>query len=395
MKTSRETTWRTWKTWRAVFFGLLFVVAALLGGCGDGQPAGGEPGTARADAGEPVSRDFYAMDTYMTVTAYGQQAAEATEAAEAEVLRLDNMLSTGTEDSEISKLNREGKAVLSQEAGSLVERGLALYDETERQFDIAICPVMAAWGFTDKNYRVPSVEELAELLPLTDPADVEVRVAVKEGVSEEAGDSGIEVSFGKKGMAIDLGGMAKGYASARIMDIFREHGVTSGLANLGGNVQMLGTKPDGSNWRVAVRDPHTDEDNEEASAEDEGAGADASQVQYLGVLEAADTAVITSGGYERYFTQDGVVYHHIIDPATGHPADSGLQSVTIVCKDGTQADALSTSLFIMGKDKAIEYWREHKGEFDCILLDQEDELYVTEPIADAFVSDLYPINVVR
>ena len=116
------------------------------------------------------------------------------------------------------------------------------------------------------------------------------------------------------------------------MDIFKENGITSGLVNLGGNVQALGTKTDGSNWRVAVQSPDDTED-------------------YLGVLSIRDKAVITSGGYERYFEQDGVTYHHIIDPKTGYPAENGLVSVTIVSSDGTLADGLSTLLFIMGRRK--------------------------------------------
>ena len=117
-------------------------------------------------------------------------------------------------------------------------------------------------------------------------------------------------------MKIDFGGIAKGYTSGRIADIYRECGVTSGLINLGGNVQVVGTKTDGSKWRVAVQSPEAEDD-------------------YLGILSTADRAVITSGGYERYFEQDGMKYHHIIDPSTGHPANNGLVSVTIVSADGT------------------------------------------------------------
>ena len=350
---------------------------------------------------EPVSRDFFAMDTYMTVTAYGENAAEATEAAEAEVSRLDAMLSTGNKDSEIARVNAVGEAAsdgsdasgdgteLSEEAGALVEQGLALYEETGKKFDIAIYPVMEAWGFTDKNYRVPDDAELEKLLPLTDASKVHYDPDTHK------------VSFDEEGMAIDLGGIAKGYTSSRIMEIYKEHGIESGLVSLGGNVQVLGTKPDGSNWRVAVQDPGTE--SAEATADSEDAAGDeasaqneaAAQVQYLGVLEAADTAVITSGAYERNFTQDGVLYHHIIDPATGKPADSGLKSVTIVSSDGTLADALSTSLYIMGKDDALDYWRSHKDQFDCILMDDDGEIYVTAPIAEQFTSEDYNVNVVK
>ena len=110
-------------------------------------------------------------------------------------------------------------------------------------------------------------------------------------------------------MKIDLGGIAKGYTSSRIMDIYKDNGITSGLVNLGGNVQALGTKTDGTKWKIAVQSPDDTED-------------------YLGILSVQDKAVITSGGYERYFEQDGVTYHHIIDPKTGYPAESGLVSVS-------------------------------------------------------------------
>lgn len=134
-------------------------------------------------------------------------------------------------------------------------------------------------------------------------------------------------------MKVDFGGIAKGYTSASVMEIFKECGVTSGLVSLGGNVQALGSKIDGSSWKVAVQNPDSEEN-------------------YLGVLSIKDKAVITSGGYERYL-KNGKVYHHIIDPSTGYPANSGLKSVTIVSNDGTLADGLSTSLFIMGLKKQL------------------------------------------
>ena len=357
---------------RILLGGLLSLCMGLsLALCGCGGDSGASEAQDGTASGEPVSREFFAMDTYMTVTAYGENAADATEAAEEEVNRLDAMLSTGNEDSEIAEVNAGG-GELSEEAGALVEQGLALYEETGKKFDIAIYPVMDIWGFTDKKYRVPSDEELAELLPLIDASKV------RYDADEHS------VRFDEDGMAIDLGGIAKGYTSSRIMEIYKEHGIESGLVSLGGNVQVLGTKPDGSLWRVAVQDP--------GSAADED---DAGTQQYMGVLEASDTAVITSGAYERNFTEDGKLYHHIIDPATGRPADSGLKSVTIISSDGTLADALSTSLYIMGKDDALDYWREHQDQFDCILMDEDNELYVTSPIAGQFSSDIYHVNVVE
>ena len=167
---------------------------------------------------------------------------------------------------------------------------------------------------------------------------------------------------------IDFGGIAKGYTSSRIMDIYKDNGITSGLVNLGGNVQALGTKTDGTKWKIAVQSPDDTED-------------------YLGILSVQDKAVITSGGYERYFEQDGVTYHHIIDPKTGYPAESGLVSVTIVSDDGTLADGLSTSLFIMGEEKAADFWREHKDDFDAILMSDDGTLYVTEGLENDFSTE--------
>ena len=308
-------------------------------------------------------RDVFAMDTYMTVKAYGPQGDAAVEAAVEEINRLDALLSTGNEDSEVAGINANNGGHLSEDGAILMERSLELYKSTGGVFDVAIYPVMKAWGFTDGNYRVPNDETLKSLLQLADPSLIEYD------------SSTADVNFEEKGVQIDFGGIAKGYTSSRIMDIYKEKGVTSGLVNLGGNAQVLGTKPDGSLWRVAVQSP---------DAEDE----------YLGVLETKDKAIITSGGYERYFEKDGVTYHHIIDPSTGYPAENGLISVTIVSADGTLADGLSTSLFVMGKDKAVDYWRAHSDEFDMILLTDDEQLYVSEGIKDSFTSDR-DVNIVE
>lgn len=317
--------------------------------------------SSAADASS--SRDIFAMDTYMTVTAYGPNAEMAVDQAQQEIERLDALLSTGAETSEVAQINANGGGTLSEDTTYLLERSLDLYDSTKGVFDIAIYPIMDAWGFTTGNYTVPSDEMIENLLPLTDANNI---IYDKDESS---------ISFAKDGMKIDFGGIAKGYTSGRIADIYRECGVTSGLINLGGNVQVVGTKTDGSKWRVAVQSPEAEDD-------------------YLGILSTADRAVITSGGYERYFEQDGMKYHHIIDPSTGHPANNGLVSVTIVSADGTLADGLSTSLFIMGKDKAAEYWRAHSDEFDTILEDEDGVLYVTEGIADDFTSD-HETNIIR
>ena len=304
-----------------------------------------------------ASQDIFAMDTYMTVTAYGSGAEEAVDKASQEIERLDALLSTGNKDSEIYAVNHNGGGKLSKDSAGLVERSMELYQKTDGAFDIAIYPVMCEWGFADDDYKVPDQAALTELLKLTDASQI----------SYDKEKS--EIIFNIEGMQIDLGGIAKGYTSNRIMDIYRECGLKSGLVNLGGNVQAYGYKPDGSKWRVAIEDPDDTSD-------------------YFGVLSIADKAVITSGGYERFFEEDGKTYHHIIDPKTGYPAESGLLSVTIVSADGTLADGLSTSFFIMGKEKACQYYREDPDAFDMILMTEDRKVYVTEGIKEDFSTDL-------
>lgn len=343
---------------------ILLTVALAVTGCGSGGSSDVTENTTATHEGKNTdskstnesSQEVFAMDTYMTVTAYGKNAKKAVDASIAEIKRLDALLSTGDKDSEIAKLNVNKSATLSEDGGYLVQRGIELSAMTDGAFDIAIYPVMQEWGFPTKDFKVPDDAALKELLKLADVSKIDYDSKSRE------------ISYEEADMEIDLGGIAKGYTSSRIMDIFKEYDVDSGLVNLGGNVQTYRTKTDGSKWRVAVQSP-----------KDES--------QYIGVVDVSNKAVITSGGYERYFEQDGKIYHHIIDPATGYPAESGLKSVTIVSDDGTLADGLSTSLFIMGKDKACEFWKAHSDEFDFVLLTDDDSMYISEGIADDYSSD--------
>ena len=341
------------------------VASMLLTGCSStsntnhtnntGSAATAQTNSTTSSSTEPVSQEIFAMDTYMTVTAYGDNAQKGVSDAIAEIERLDNLLSIGKEDSEISKLNRSGSAALSDDTAVMVTKALELYKSTGGAFDITVLQLMELWGFTTEDYYVPTDAEIASTLQ---------RVGADKLTWDEKAKT---LTLGDN-QEIDLGGIAKGFTSSRIMEIFKKDGVTCGMVSLGGNVHLLGTKQDGSEWRVGIQDPDNTDD-------------------MLGVLEADDCAVITSGAYERNFEKDGVTYHHIIDPATGKPSNSGLTSVTIVSKDGTLADGLSTSLFVMGKDKAIAYWKQHADEFDTILVDADRNVYITEGIADGFTPD--------
>lgn len=325
--------------YKSIIFAVICILA--LSGCSVGN---------EQEALEEAEQTVYAMDTVMTLQAYGANANDVLNKAADEITRLDNLFRRGSEDSEIYKINTQKSAEVSEDTANLIKSALEISKSTDGVFDISIAPVMDLWGFYEKDFYVPTDFELANVLSAVDYNNISV-------------DGSIVTLDGET--KIDLGGIAKGFASNRIMEIFKENQIQSGLVSLGGNVQAIGKKTDGSMWKVGIQNP---DDN-----------------SYIGALSVSDKAVITSGGYQRYFEADGVTYHHIIDPNTGYPAESGLKSVTIVSEDGTLADGLSTSLFIMGLENGTEYWREHEG-FDVIFYTDDNMIYITEGIKDDFES---------
>ena len=327
----------------------MFICAAalLLTGCG-----------ASADE---ASAQLFAMDTVMQLDAYGHQVKQAVSDAEETIQALEARLSRTREDSLVSVLNQNGAAQdLSAAEQALLSEALTFRDATGGAFDITIAPVMDAWGFTGDAYRVPTQAELDTLLKHVNSDEIQIQ----DGT----------VTLGE-GQSIDLGGIAKGYASDRVESVFRAGGVESGTISLGGNVFVLGSKPDGSAWRVGIKDPQ-------------------SESGLAVILPLQDAYAITSGGYERYFEENGKTYHHIIDPATGYPADSGLLSVTVVAKangpdftgpgNGTMCDAFSTALFVMGEEKALDFWRTGGYDFDLVLVTSDGRVVITAGLADQF-----------
>ena len=327
----------------SVYIALFFIVTLV--GC-----------KKEADVKKEYSQGVFAMDTYMTLTAYGEKGEEGVNEAIEEIQRLEQLWAVTSTTGEVSQINKNGSGEISQDTIEIVEKAQEIMEDTQGAFDITIYPLMELWGFTTGNYQVPKEEERNERLALVCGENI---VLNKE-------DKTLTLEMGQK---IDFGGIAKGYTSGKIMDMWRQKGITSGIVSLGGNVQVLGTKPDGTLWKIGVKKPGDTEGN------------------LLGILSVSDCAVITSGGYERYFEEDGVSYHHILDTDTGAPADSGLISVTIVSRDGALADGLSTALFTMGKEDAITYWKEHKQEFEAVLVEESGEIWITEGLEDKFSTE--------
>ena len=309
-----------------------------------------------------TTKTVYAMDTVMNLTAYGADAEAALSETEELLYQLDALLDRHDEDSAVSALNR-GETVENAELLALLQKAEKMRAETNGAFDPTLAPVLEAWGFGSEQPRVPSDAELATLL----------QTVGAEPFYTSDGDAVMLTD----GVQIDLGGIAKGYAGDCVKEIFENHGCT-GVIDLGGDVVFAGTKEDGSPWRIAVKDPNNPSD-------------------FLGTFSANnECAVVTSGIYERNFEQDGVTYHHIINPATGKPAESGLVSVTVVCGDAASADALSTALFVMGADNAYALCKKafsaalsssvpsDRTLFSYILVTDDGRVLYSNDLADNF-----------
>ncbi len=281
----------------------------------------------RSGDDEKLYEQFFAMDTVMDITLYKTDKTDEelsgimTEMRD-RIYQMEGELSVTKNDSNIAKLNAaKGAPVLvSEDTYSLIESAINVADETEGRFDPTIYPIVKLWGFTTGKNRVPSDDEIKNELK---------RVDYKQVIVSE--DHNVSM---REDTQIDLGACAKGYLSDELCEIMQAHNV-NGIVSLGGNVQSVGTKPDGTDFTVGIADPK-----------------DPSSVYEK--IVAKNDAVVTSGNYERFFEKDGKRYHHIMDSGTGKPADNGLASVTVVGPSGFLCDAYATAFFVMGEDKAKE-----------------------------------------
>ncbi len=299
--------------------------------------------------------ELFAMNTYMVITAEGGDTEETVQAASREISRLESVLSRTIDTSSVSRLNIEGSAVLDEDTSSLLAAALTYSADTNGAFDVTIAPLVELWGITSDDPRVPSQEEIDALLPLV--GSEHIHLDGREATLDE--DCGI-----------DLGGIAKGFASDKAADILSRSGADRACANLGGNVYVY-SRENSRAWNVAIEDPK---------------GKDG----YVCILSLTDHFVVTSGGYQRYFTgPDGTVYQHILDPKTGYPVQSDLLSASVILPRsgdalaGTRADAYSTALYVMGESGAADFWRAHR-DFDMVLVTTDGRVVYTPGLASVF-----------
>ena len=309
------------------------------------------------------SDSFTAMNTFMTVSVYSSSSKKGQTVCsqiQNRIVELENILSTTLPTSDVYFINHNKKLPdpLKPELMELLEFSEDMYQKTNGAFNPALYPVIREWGFTTEEYKVPSEERIAELLLNTDFSAL-----------CDLDDSGFTADAPiDENMELDFGAVGKGYAADEAVRILNENGISSALLDFGGNIQTLGKKPDGSLWRVGIKNPWA-------------GGASCA-------LSVESKAVVTSGGYERFFEdENGKRYIHIFDPTTGRPCEGELESVTIVCPSGKYADTLSTALFVMGKDSAVEWWKAN-SDFDFILLTKNKELFYSEGL-EGFIEPLY------
>ena len=302
---------------------------------------------------ETAQEDFFSMDTPMTVLVSGKNAKEEAREAREMLEGEDARWSPTKEGSDVYRINHHIGAYVgvAEETKELIAQSIRVGRETNGALDITLLPVLRAWGFSGGAHRVPRDDELQAARALTGLAKLHSKDGREPAVMLESG-------------GIELGATAKGYAAELVAERLRAKGITSALLNLGGNVEVIGKKPNGSLWKIGIRNPF---------------GGDP-----IGVLQVSDTSVVTSAIDQRFFTDEtGHRYWHIIDPTTGKPAQSGLASATIIMPDCGYADALSTAVFVMGKDSAFALWKK-KGDFEMILVAMNGKIYVTEGIQAAF-----------
>lgn len=297
-----------------------------------------------------------AMGTVMSHRAFGTYAEESLGAVCKEIARLEGLLSRFRPDSDISRVNQSA-GIQSEKVSRETCEVLVKAVEFSRAFpgclDVTIEPLVNLWRVGKGSNTPPEEDAIQQVLPL-----VNFRDLVIDPWKTTAG-------LRCFGQSIDLGGIGKGYAADRIIEVFRRFEITSACSNLGGNVVTLGTRPDGSPWRIGIQHPRQEN-------------------QIIGAVAVAGQSVVTSGDYQRYFVDShGRRYHHLLDPKTGYPAQSGLISVSIVCAPSVNADALSTILFVAGLEKGVDFLKKYP-ETGAILIDTDLRVFVTQNLKGCF-----------
>lgn len=304
---------------------------------------------------EPVSSSEIFLGTSCFITIHAMDnpsmADDLMKDSFASINDMEQRLSVNIPDSEISIINTNGVGELSNDSLSVLLKSKMIADESDGRFDPSIGSLVALWDIGGDHQRVPDNSQIMKTLSLVDYKSIKI--------------DGNIITLLHEGMRLDLGGIAKGHAADLVKKELEQGGVSSAIINLGGNVQLIGSKPDDSKWRIGIQDPRD------------------SRGEYIGILSTKDSAVVTSGIYERFFEKNGIHYHHILDTELGYPVDNGIESLTVIADNSMIADGLSTALFSMGRIAALKYASEHNN-IDIIIIDNKDNVFISDAIKDDF-----------
>lgn len=300
----------------------------------------------------------YAMGTYVQQTVYGKNGQAGAAKAASAISNLENEISWRVEGSDIQKLNAQASGdpvKVSKEAFSVLQISLDVARESGGAFDPTIYPLSSLWDFGGDNQQLPSQDSIEEFLPYVNYQDLILN------------EDDSTARLLKELEAVDLGAAGKGAACDAALQAYRDAGVDNAVIAVGGSIGVMGRRLTQENWRISVRDP-------DKNVEDTDAG--------MGILELSEGFVSTSGVYEKYFEENGTLYHHLLDPATGYPVENDLLSVSVVAETGVFSDLLSTACFVLGMEKSLPLLEHYHAQ--AVFIHRNKEVFVTDGLKDRF-----------
>ena len=305
---------------------------------------------------DPITRTELFMGTAIKVTIYDKSNEKILDEAFKRIIEIEDLVSINKEGTEITELNKNAglKGVkLSDDSFNIVKKGLEYSKLSNGGYDLTIGPLVKLWSIGLPEAKVPSKNEIKDSIKKIDYKRVKINEDTKE------------VFLTEKGMMIDLGSIAKGYAADEIVKLLKENGVKEAIVDLGGNIYALGLKEGDKEWKVGIQDPFTDRGN------------------VVGSIKVSNKSVVTTGIYERFVEKDGVKYHHILNPKDGYPYKTEIAGVSIIADESVDADGLSTLVFTKGLDEGIEFIESLEG-VDAVFITEDRKVYTTNGIKDNF-----------
>ncbi|AAO35613.1 FAD:protein FMN transferase [Clostridium tetani] len=303
-----------------------------------------------------ITKENYLLDTLIQLKAYGKNSEKATNEAMDAISDIDDIMSPTKPTSDVVKINNNaGKdfVKINENTLEVIKTSIKYSKLSKGNFDITVGPLVKLWGIGTENARVPSKEEI----------DTTLKLINYENVLIDEKNKSIKLKSPKE--AIDLGGIAKGFAGDKAREILENKGIKSAYLNLGGNIVTIGNKTDGTPWNIGIQDPLSD------------------RGEYFGIVRVSNKSVVSSGNYERFFIKDNKRYHHILNTKTGYPSESGILSSTIISDKSIDGDALSTITFILGLEKSMEIIENIDG-VDAIFVTTDKKVHTTSNIAKDF-----------